>query len=345
MLPCLTKFKSHSQFVFPWEEEMLKQTDFVSLRPLVRAQLLIDGSYHCKRSFDLLGVIFGMAKWDNTGYWVISSDICKKGGRKLVAGHQRGCWSCSNVVPRAPVGVPVPPGRVLACMCSCGHVLFKCPTVLPGPMRSLGPTPLTLSVVRMPGKALSEQAGRTLADFGWDMTTHFFPDLGSTGAVFCSNPLHLGALSSRLGALTLNQWSVSLETDISSRSHSPLGSRIPSGSFPSTFLNLFSPHWEPERGGAGGTGGSGGSHAGRCTEAKATPAMALAACGRACLESLEDMWWWPSSYRATQADSCHRTAVQLRVWRPGCLGLYLCSVLCCHVGWPVWTAVVKKRNP
>lgn len=83
----------------------------------------------------------------------------------------------------------VTPIRVLACMCSCGHILFKCRETLPGPSANSWPT-VACPVCCQTDWQGSLQAGRAngLAYFGCSMITDCFPDLDSSSNISCSNP-------------------------------------------------------------------------------------------------------------------------------------------------------------
>lgn len=70
---------------------MLKETDFVSLRPLVGAQLLTNGRNNLSSQFDLLGVDTWDGRWESTGYWDMPIDICKKVSGGIVANCRRDC--------------------------------------------------------------------------------------------------------------------------------------------------------------------------------------------------------------------------------------------------------------
>lgn len=72
-------------------------------------------------------------------------------------GQEDGRQSFLSEVLRAPLCLVSHSRRVLAGTCSCGHILFKCHEMLPGPSANFWTSTPALSVVRSTGEALSKQ--------------------------------------------------------------------------------------------------------------------------------------------------------------------------------------------
>lgn len=146
----------------------------------------------------------------------------------------------------------VTPTCVLVCICSCGHVPFKCHEMLPGLSANSWPTtacPVCCQTVWQG----SLQAGRAngFAYFGRSLIPDYFPDLGSTGNILVRtqasfDPPHLEPPSCKLGAgWPSTSRSVFCKLDVMSRSGSSSGPKNPPEPLLSMSLNLFLPHQGP----------------------------------------------------------------------------------------------------
>ena len=124
--------------------------------------------------------------WDSTGYWDMPVDISKKGSGGIVVDCGRDCWSRPGV-PRVPQAPPIPPGRCQRARAAAATFFSsatKCCQV-PCWFLALSACPVCCQTRWQS----SFPAGRVngLADFGRDMITDCFRDLGSTSNLSCSN--------------------------------------------------------------------------------------------------------------------------------------------------------------
>lgn len=128
-------------------------------------------------------------KWDSTRTCHV--EMCQLiTVRRKQGGQEDGCWSCVSVMYQGHRrALSVTPICVLACTCSCSHILFNSHETLPGPGANSWPTAACPVCCQTDWQGCL-QAGRAngLAYFGRSMITNCFPDLDSISNISCSDP-------------------------------------------------------------------------------------------------------------------------------------------------------------
>ena len=140
---------------------------------------------------------------------------------------------------------------MLACTNSCGHVLFKCHEMLPGPVLILGPVCLPCLLSDPLAKLFPGRQGEWFSWFWPRYDYQLFPWPGQHQQPLLFKSGHdsicciWGHLPSGCKGWPLTSHSVSSKADMTSMSSSSLSSAKPSGFFLSTSLRLVSRHHGP----------------------------------------------------------------------------------------------------